>query len=93
MSSMLVVALTATIIRLPARAAPAAIASSPSGWTAFWSPTGPTMTGAETVAPSSVVSVLTVETSTRTLGRRRRRPNAASLSPAKSGPDPDRIHS
>ena len=93
MSSMLVVALTATVIRLPARAAPAAIASSPSGWTAFWSPTGPTTTGAETVAPSSVVSVRTDETSTRTLGRSRRRPNAATLSPSKSGPDPDRIHS
>ena len=51
MSSMLVVALTATTRRLPARAAPSAIASSPSGWTARWRPIGPIITGAAIGAP------------------------------------------
>ncbi len=93
MSSMLVVALTATTRRLPARAAPSAIASSPSGWTARWRPIGPIITGAAIWAPRTVVAVLTAATSTRTRERSRRRRKAASLSDANPSPEPERIHS
>jgi hypothetical protein len=51
---MLVVAFTATTRRLPARAAPRAIATSPSGWIARWRPTGPITIGADTVVLTGV---------------------------------------
>ena len=55
---------------------------------------GPTPMGTATSAPSSVVLVLTVATSTRTLGRKRQREYAASLSRRDSAsPLPEAIQS
>ena len=58
---------------VPASPAPRAIATSPSSWAICWKAMGATRAGIETGVPSTVVSVETDDTSTRTLGRNRKR--------------------
>ena len=62
---------------VPAPAAPRAMATSPSSCAICWNAIGATSAGMETVEPSTVVSVVTFETSTRTRGRRRNFENAS----------------
>ena len=54
-----------------------AIASSPSSCAICWNAMGATSAGIATVVPSTVVSVETDDTSTRTRGRSRKRENAS----------------
>ncbi len=55
---------------VPAAAAPRAIATSPSSCAICWKAIGATSAGIDTGVPSTVVSVETFETSTRTRGRK-----------------------
>ena len=74
---------------VPAAAAARAIATSPSGSTRRWKATGATSSGIETSVPSTVVAVLTSQTSTSIRGRSRRRAKAATLSRSvRSSPAP-----
>ena len=65
---------------VPAAAAARAIASSPSGCTVRWKAVGATNRGIELFVPSTVVSVVTCETSTSIRGRRIQRSNAVRFS-------------
>ena len=65
---------------VPAPAAARAIASSPSGWTVRWKAVGATNSGIELSVPSTVVAVVTRETSTSMRGRKIQRSNAARFS-------------
>ena len=65
---------------VPAAAAPRAIASSPSGCAIRWKAVGATSSGIETSVPSTLVAVVTSETSTSIRGRSTQRSNAARFS-------------
>ena len=67
-------------ITVPAAAAPRAVPDSPSAPASSWYAVGATSTGAATGVPSTVVPVPTDVTSRSTCGRRRSRPQAATLS-------------
>ena len=71
------VATVETHMSVPAAAAPRAVASSPSSCAICWNAIGATRTGIDTGVPSTVVSVVTDETSTRTRGRSRKLENAS----------------
>ena len=77
MSAGVAVATVETHMSVPAAAAPRAIATSPSSCAICWKAIGATSAGIDTGVPSTVVSVETVETSTRTRGRRRYCENAS----------------
>ena len=77
MSAGVAVATVERHMSVPAAAAPRAIATSPSSCAICWNAIGATSAGIETGVPSTVVSVETDETSTRTRGRSRKRENAS----------------
>ena len=77
MSAGVDVATVDTHINVSAAAAPRAIATSPSSWAICWNAIGATSAGIETGVPSTVVAVVTDDTSTSTRGRNRTRENAS----------------
>src|SRR5215468_5934120 len=68
------------IIGTPAAAAALATATSPSGWASLSTPTGPSMIGAASSAPSTVLANDAVLTSVSIRGTIRHRRNAAAFS-------------
>ena len=65
---------------VPLARAPRAMAFSPSGWARPWNAIGATRTGKLTSVPSTVVSVVTSDTSTSVRGRSTQRRKAATFS-------------
>ena len=67
------------IIGTPSAPAARAVASSPSSWTIFWTPTGASSSGAGISVPSTVVERSRSATSRSIRGTSRRRAKAARL--------------